>query len=226
MGFGGFFDGVGEAGSYLPIVKFDARSGRISRRDRENGENHDVDITRSFKAIIDCENAEIGFINFNTGGAPQFRMSRFADHTPVEKPTDEGFKRGVRFIVKLSKECGGDVREFASNAGAFLDGASALDDAFTAGVKENPGKLPVVVLKDTVAKTSSGGAMKTTNYVPVFEIVSWVKRPDDLVYKPRNAPSASVASASVASGPVSSGPASTGSTKVAAPAGYDEDDFG
>lgn len=225
MGFGGFFDGVGEGGSYLPIVKYDARSGRISRRDRENGENHDVDITRNFKAIIDCENAEVGFINFNTGGAPEFRLSRYADNAPVEKPTGEGFKRGVRFIVKLSKECGGDVREFASNAGAFLDGASALDDAYAAGVKDNPGKLPVVVLKDTVAKTSSGGAMKTTNYVPVFEIVSWVKRPDDLVYKPRNAPSASVASASASSSP---GPASTGSTKVSAPAMAveDEDDFG
>ena len=166
----------------------------------------------------------MGFINFNTGGAPEFKLSRYADNAPVEKPTAEGFKRGVRFIVKLSKECGGDVREFASNAGAFLDGASALDDAYTAGVKENPGKLPVIVLKDTVAKTSSGGAMKTTNYVPVFEIVSWVKRPDDLVYKPRNAPSASVASASVAS--ASSGPASTGSTKVSAPVANDEDDFG
>ena len=37
MAFGGFFDGVGEGGSFLPIVKYDARSGRISRRDRENG---------------------------------------------------------------------------------------------------------------------------------------------------------------------------------------------
>jgi len=220
MAFGGFFDGVGEAGSYLPIIKYDARSGRLSRRERENGESNDVDITRNFKAIFDFENVEIGWINFNTGGAPDFRVARYADGTSVAKPeVEEGeinhFKRGVRLVVKLSKECGGDVREFASNAAAFLDGTKALMDAYEKGVKANPGKLPVVEFKDSIAKTSSGGALKTTNYVPMWEITDWVKRPADLVYTPRSssAPSSS-----------SNGPASTGSTKVSAPAG--DDDFG
>jgi hypothetical protein len=221
MAFGGFFDGVGEGGSFLPIIKYDARSGRISRRDRENGENNDVDITRSFKAIFDFENVEIGWINFNTGGAPEFRVARYADGITVDKPTSEGFKRGVRFVVKLSKDCGGDVREFASNAAAFLDGAKTLMDSYEKGSKENAGKLPVVELKDSIAKTSAGGALKTTNYVPVWEITGWVKRPDDLVYTAR---SSSTPSASPSEGQSSSGPASTGATKVAPPAG--DDDFG
>ena len=215
MAFGGFFDSVGEGASFLPIIKYDARSGRISRRDRENGENNDVDITRNFKAIFDFENVEIGWINFNTGGAPDFRLSRYADGASIGKPDGEGFKRGVRLVVKLSKECGGDVREFTSNAAAFLDGAKALMDSYELGSKTNPGKLPVVELKDSIAKASSGGALKTTNYVPVWEITGWVKRPDDLVYTARSSSSSS---------PSSSGPVSTGSTKVAAPA--DEDDFG
>ena len=215
MAFGGFFDGVGEGGSFLPIIKYDARSGRISRRDRENGENSDVDITKSFKAIFDFENVEIGWINFNTGGAPEYRVARYADGAAVDKPTGEGFKRGVRLVIKLSKECGGDIRELSSNAAAFLDGAKALMDAYEKGSKENAGKLPVVELKDSVAKTSSGGALKTTNYVPVWEITGWVKRPEDLVYTARSssAPSSS-----------SEGPVATGSTKVSAPAG--DDDFG
>lgn len=214
--FGGFFDGVGEGGNFLPIIKYDARSGRISRRDRDNGETREVDVTRNFKAIFDFENVEIGWINFNTGGAPEFRVARFADGAPVDKPAAEGFKRGVRFVIKLSKECGGDIREFASNAAAFLDGAKSLMEAYESGKGANAGKLPVVELKDTVAKTSSGGAMKTTNYVPVWEITGWVKRPEDLVYTGRSssAPSSS-----------SSGPADTGSTKVSAPES-DEDDFG
>lgn len=215
MAFGGFFDGVGEGGSFLPIIKYDARSGRISRRDRENGENNDVDITRNFKAIFDFENVEIGWINFNTGGAPDFRVSRYADGASIDKPTGEGFKRGVRFVIKLSKECGGDIREFASNAAAFLEGAKSLMDAYEKGSKENAGKLPVVGLKDSTPKTSSGGAVKTTNYVPVWEITGWVKRPEDLIYTAR---SSSAHSSS------SEGPAATGSTKVSAPAG--EDDFG
>jgi hypothetical protein len=218
MAFGGFFDGVGEGGTFLPIIKYDSRSGRISRRDRENGENNDVDITKNFKAIFDFENVEIGWINFNTGGAPDFRVARYADGVSVDKPAGEGFKRGVRFVVKLSKDCGGDTREFASSAGAFLDGAKGLMDAYEAGVKSNAGKLPVVELKDTVAKTSTGGSMKTTNYVPVWEIVSWVKRPEGFDYVPRS--QASEASAKNAE------PASTGSTKVAPPAAGGEDDFG
>lgn len=212
--FNGFFDNVGGGANFLPIVKFDSRSGRISRRDRDNGETTEVDITKTFRAIVDFENVEIGYINFSTGGAPDFRMVRMADGTAVENP-GEGYKRGVRFVVKLSKECGGDVREFASNAAAFLDGAKRLAEAYNAGVKENPGKLPVVVLEDSVAKTTGEGARKSTNYSPVFTIVSWAKRPDDLVYTSRNSSPSQAAS----------GPASTGSTKVAAPVD-DESDFG
>lgn len=207
--FGGFFDGVGAGGAdFLPIVKFDSRSGRISRRDRENGETTEVDITKNFKAIVDFPNVEVGYINFSTGGAPDFRMSRLSDGVTVDNP-GEGYKRGVRFVIKLSKECGGDVREFASNAAAFLDGAKKLADAYTAGVKDNPDKLPVIVLEDSVSRTTGEGARKSTNYSPVFKIVSWVARPADLQYKPRG----SVSTQSTAQ----SSPPSTGSTKVSAP---------
>jgi len=216
--FGGFFDGVGTGGAdFLPIVKFDSRSGRISRRDRANGETTEVDITKTFKAIIDFPNVEVGFINFSTGGAPDFRMVRLADGVSIDNPGD-GYKRGVRFILKLSKECGGDVREFASNAAAFLDGAKKLADAYNEGVKSNPDKLPVVVLKDAVAKTSGEGARKSTNYSPVFEITGWVPRPSDLVYKARGS-STNPTETSISS------PPSTGSTKVSAPT-EDWADFG
>lgn len=215
MAFDGFFDSVGEGNSFLPIIKYDARSGRLSRRDRENGENNDIDITRSFKAIFDFDNVEIGWINFNTGGAPDYRVRRYADGVKVDKPSEEGFKRGFRLVLKLSKECGGDVREFSSNAAACLDGIKNLMDSYDTGSKSNAGKLPVVEFKDSVAKSSSGGALKTTNYVPVWEIVGWVKRPDDLVYTARGSSSSSSSSSS---------PAFTGSTRVSAPA--DADDFG
>lgn len=212
MSFGGFFDSVGGSGAdFLPIVKYDARSGRVARRDRENGETHEVDITKNFKAIFDFDNVEIGWINFATGGAPDFRMSRFADGGNIDKPGDD-FKRGVRWVIKLSKECGGDIREFASNAAAFLDGAKKLHDDYVAQSKDHEGKLPVVVFKDSVAKTSGEGARKSTNYVPVFEITGWVPRPADLVYKARS------------SSVNSSTPPSTGSTKVSAP--VDDESFG
>jgi hypothetical protein len=218
-GFDGMFDNVGSGGGgdFLPIVKYDARAGRISRVDRENGESIPTDITNNFKAVFDFENVEVGFIKFAAGMAPDFRLSRFYDRKPVPDPKGD-YKPGVRFVIKLAKECGGDIREIASNAGAFLDAAKKLHVEYEAGVKENAGKLPVIALDGVNAKTSGEGQKKSTNYVPVFKIVSWVKRPDDLVYVARGS---SVAS----SQEETSSPPSTGSTKVAAPAGGD-DDFG
>lgn len=215
MAFGGFFDDVKSGGDFYPYVKYDAKSGRISRADKVNGEKSEVDITKNFKAIFDFENVEIGWSIFPLGAAPDFKMRKMSEGVNIPKP-GEGYKRAVRWIIKLSKDCGGDVREFSSNAIAFMDGAKKLCDDYDQGVKQNPGKLPVVKFVDSVATPSKGGALKVTNYAPVFEITDWVPRPVDLIYKSR--------SSSESSAPASTGPASTGSTKVAAPS--DEDDFG
>lgn len=201
--------------NFLPIVKFDARSGRIFRRDRENNENVDVDITKSFKAVVDFENLEVGFINFNTGGAPHFAMATYGDPMP-EKPSPD-HKPGVRFVAKLASTCGGDVREMASNAKAFLIGIDALHNDYLAGAAKNAGKLPVIALTDSVPVVSGEGAKRTTNYSPVFEITGWVNRPDDLGGSTRVAATAKAT------------PPATGASKVAAPskkAPADDEDFG
>lgn len=197
-------------GDFLPIVKYDARAGKMFRVDRVNGESTPVDISRSFKAVFDLEHLETGWIDFETG-APQFAMSVLGSGPKPEKPSDS-YREGVRFIVKLGKDCGGDVREFASTAKAFMRGLDKLHDEYKATANSNSGKLPVVALEDTVAITSGEGARKSTNYAPVFKIVSWVARPEDLVHKERSSPTKATT------------PPSTGSTKVAAPS--DEDDFG
>lgn len=207
-------------GDYLPIVKYDARSGRIFRRDRANGENTDVDITRSFKAVFDFENMETGFIDFATGGAPSYSMTRYGSNEKPEQPT-QNHRPGVRILIKLNKDCGGDVREVSSCAKAFLRGFDGAHDAYLAGVTANEGKLPVFVLKDTIAHTSGEGARKSTNYVPVFEIVGWVKRPDDLIYKGRD----STPAPKQAYQEQRSAAPSTGSTR-AAPPSSDDDDLG
>lgn len=215
-----FFDDVSSlssgASKFLPIIKYDARSGRMSRVDRDNGENTSVDITRSFKAIFDFENMEGGYIRFVAGVAPDFRLSRLVDNTPVPNPGD-GYKKGVRLIVKLSKDCGGDIREIASNAQAFVRAIKKLYAEYLEAAPKNPGKLPAVIMTDSTPHTSGEGAMKSTNYVPVFEISGWVNRPDDLVYTARSSSSDSESFTVSASAP------STGSTRVSAPSA---DDFG
>lgn len=210
-------------GNFLPIIKYDARAGRMFRVDREDGVSVPVDITRNFKAVFDFENLEVGYINFDTGSAPDFVMVHYSEGLP-EKPSDK-HRQGLRLTVKLAGELGGDVREMAGTSRAIITGVDALHDAYLAGATSNAGKLPVVVLADTVAVESGSGTKKSTNYQPVFEIVGWVKRPGGLDAKERAASPA----------PMRSAPPATGSTRAAPPAAApkakppamaEEEDFG
>lgn len=223
MAFG--FNYVSSAGEIVPIVKFDARAGRFFRVDRSDGVNYPVDITGSFKAVMDFENIEVGFIHFPAGAAPEFKVA------PIGQPMPENpggnFRQGIRMMLKLGKDCGGDVREIASTAKAVLGAFDTCHTEYMAGVKANPGKLPVVSLSTTVpivtqGRNPEGNAVKTTNYAPVFKITGWVDRPADLVFTPKNG---SAAPAPAPAAPVSA--PSTGSTLVTAPAStLLDDDFG
>jgi len=85
-------------------------------------------------------------------------------------------------------------------------------------VKANPGKLPVVIMSETIPIVSEGKGQKSTNYCPKFEIVQWAPRPVDLEAQPRPAASA---------GRPANTPPSTGSTKATPPANTaDDDEFG
>ena len=211
----------GSGGNFLPIVKYDARAGRMFRVDREDGVSVPVDITRNFKAVFDFENLEVGYINFDTGSAPDFVMVPHGEGLP-DKPSDK-HRQGLRLTMKLASELGGDVREMAGTSAALIKGIDALHDMYLSGASANAGKLPVVALADTVAVESGSGTKKSTNYQPVFEVVGWVKRPSGLEPKGQAA----------APAPARSAPPATGSTRAAppaakpkAPAMADEEDFG
>lgn len=210
---------VSSGSDFLPICKYDSRAGRMYKRDRDpSGEWVQTDITKNFKAVFDFASAnfEIGWMNFNTGGAPEFTMVPHGEPMPAQPSPNH--KQGCRVLIMLSKDLDGSVREIASNAKAFLRGISDLHDEYLAKLPGNEGKLPVVTLEDTVAISTGNGATKTTNYSPVFAIKSWIDRPAQLVAKakPKVAP------------PVQSAPAPvTGSVKVAPPSPADSgDDFG
>ena len=227
MAFG--FSYESNAGEIVPVLKFDARAGRFFRVDRSDGQNNPVDITQKFKAVMDFENVEVGYINFPAGAAPEFRM------VPIGSPMPENpggkFRQGIRMMLKLGKDCGGDIREIATTAKAVLNAFDTCHNEYLAGAKANRDKLPVVELDvddngnkriipiETRGKDERGNPVKTTNYAPVFKIASWVNRPDDLVFVPKGG------GAAPASAPAPTTPPSTGSTPVAAPAAAD-DDFG
>lgn len=231
-----FDDNDAAAGTFLPIIKFDARSGRVKRIDRQDGDNVEVDISNNFKAVFDMENIDVGWMKFTNGSAPSYSMVRWGSALP-ERP-DEDHRRGFRVLMKLGKDCGGDIREMSGSAKSLLQGFNALHDLYLAQASANPGKLPVVSynMSDAIPVITETRQGKNTNYAPDFRIVSWVARPTDLqpvepqktVQKPTAAAATPAAAAPPPARPAAQAAPATGSTRVNPPAqkAVDEDDFG
>ena len=106
----GFSTAPSKGGDFTPIVKFDARAGRIFRMDRieNNGNftNEAVDITHSFKAIADFERMEAGWMLFASGIAPDIKVAPIGNEFPA-RPSEK-HRHGVRLMIKLAKDCSGD----------------------------------------------------------------------------------------------------------------------
>jgi len=209
---------------FPPIIKYDARSGRITRMDRLQDESGNfysepVDITATFKALADFENVETGWILFPTTGAPDFKLVPIGSLIPQQPTPDH--KNGVRFMLKLSPACGGDkpIREIAGNSKAFLGGVEAVYTQYLREKDANPGKLPVITMEKSTPVKNAGGS---TNYHPVFRISGWSER-KDLKFVPKGV-TPSQASQSL---PSTGTAPSTGTTRAAAPApAMADDDFG
>ena len=151
----GFSTEPNTGGDFLPIVKYDARAGRMFRIDRiDTGQgfiSEPIDITANFKAIVDFENLETGWIAFG-GGRPDFKLVRIGHALPPRPAaTDERgkplYSNGIRFMLKLSKECGGakPIREIAGVAKAFVGGIEQVYIQYQTEHGANVGKLPVIV---------------------------------------------------------------------------------
>lgn len=226
----GFSTEPSAGGDFLPIVKYDARAGRLFRVDRTDSGNgfvtDAVDITASFKAIVDFENVEVGWIDFPAGSAPHFALVPMGSQLP-DRPSLR-HKNGVRFLLKLAKDCGGakPVREIAGTSKAFLSGVEAIFNTYQAEKAANAGKLPVIVLEKTTPIKSGSGDKQSTNYQPTFRISGWAPR-GDLVFQPKGASAPAQQQTTQAAGTAPS----TGSTRVdppkqAAPEMAGADDFG
>jgi hypothetical protein len=63
-----------------------------------------------------------------------------------------------------------------STAAALWNGIDELHEAYLAGLKANPGKLPLVALSDI----NETGNPLGPSFEPKFEITKWVPRPADL----------------------------------------------
>ena len=167
-------------------VQYDARAGRLFKVDREqdrdgNWISNKVESRFPFKAIMDLENIEVGYIKFATGSV-DFQMVKIGEPKP-QRPTEmidgkNAYKEGLR-VLMYSKALGG-VRELSHTAACVLGAIDKVHTEYMAQRAQNVGLVPVVEWQDTIAIVTGQGAKKSTNYAPLLQIVQWVQRPADL----------------------------------------------
>ena len=98
----GFGLNLNITGDFLPIVKIDARTGRILRVDRDDGgEQRLVDMTDVFEGVFDLAHAEAGWAYFEDGQAPDFLMEPIGKPLPQRPSKDH--RQGVRLRDAVDK---------------------------------------------------------------------------------------------------------------------------
>jgi len=171
-------------GDFRDIIKYDARAGRLFRVDRDvAGNKTPVDITGpQTKFAIDFGSLEVGYVAFTASG-PDRRMVPYGRALPPQPDTkDETGKPTHRpgFYVLVGGNAVGGVREWCSNAAILLNALDELYNVYAQRPEAVQGKIPVVAIVRTEAVTSGKGAQKSTNYRPLFEIVTWTDRMEDM----------------------------------------------
>lgn len=179
---------MNSGGDFKPVVKYDARAGRMHRVDRTDQGKQETEITNGFKAIFDLANIDVGWVRWTEGGAPEWSTVKVGQTKP-QKPSND-HKPVFRCDIKLASTLGGDVREFASSANCVIAAMDQLYDACNKAPEFGAGKLPVVALTGATMVKSGTGQKTSTNYAPNFVIAAWIDRPAELMAKPANVVSA------------------------------------
>ena len=178
---------AGSTADRVPVLAYNAKSGRLALHDRMQGNDGKwctvkTDVTRSEPAFsVDFGTLEVGFIHFASDRAPLFVLAPYGQPGPsepespgIDASTGKPLRCKPGFRVPVIGRAIGGVREFAGNSVALITGMNALHDDYESAPEARAGKLPLVKMTD-VLEIRSGA---TSNYQPVFEIVSWVDRLD------------------------------------------------
>ena len=158
----------GGSADFIQYVKYNAKAGRWYCK-HDDGEAEVKQLT----AIFDLPGIKTGNFKYAAGMAPDYRFDSSVGE--CDAANDEGYKRGF-YVLMFSPKTLGGVREFSSNAGSVNEAMNDLFSEFEEAPESKEGKYPVVTCDDVVPVENKHG----TNYKPVFKIVKWVDRPDDI----------------------------------------------
>jgi hypothetical protein len=178
-------------GDFLPICKFDARSGKFFKVEKVPGQQaNDIELVPGTKFAIDFGTLEAGWTTFTTQGPIRHMQPYIDGQAPIAQPPDKDAEGKMiyrpAFYVKLAGNALDGVREWIGASAAVMN---AMDDLYTQ-VSHAPemaaGQIPIVSIPSTVAIKSGTGARSSTNYAPVFKLEGWTPRPD--ILGPRTVP--------------------------------------
>jgi hypothetical protein len=175
----GFNTETNASGSkFLPVVKFDAKSGDMLAVNREPAgdgtwEKNEVEISFPVKVIMALDDIEMGWITFS----PNYHavMVKAGERFPAKPGND--YKQAARIKIFL-KEHG--LREFTPTSKTVLRAVDTLHDQFIEQAPANQGKVPVVTIEGTEVvkiKTPEG---ELRFKAPKWSITSWVTPPSEM----------------------------------------------
>lgn len=178
-------------GDFLNIVKYDARSGKLFKVEKQPGaQAQDIELPPGTKFAIDFATLEAGWVTFTTQGPVRHMQPYIDGQPPITQPPDkdaEGkmtFRPG--FYVKLAGNAIDGVREWIGASAAVMNAMDDLYNLFVQAPEAAQGQIPIVSIPSTVAIKSGTGARSSTNYAPVLRIDGWTVRPD--ILGPRTVP--------------------------------------
>ncbi len=179
--------GNGGQRKFLPIVKFDAKSGdflAIDRTPQPDGtwEKEEHEIKMPTHVVCDFAALEVGWIGF-VENRFDYVMTKPGSKFPACPSPDH--KQGVRLRM-FFKDFG--LREFSHTSKNVLRVIDALHTTYEQEAPKNPGKLPVIEISgtETVKLQTKQGELRFK--VPAMEIVKWVAPPKEMAEQAAPAP--------------------------------------
>ena len=172
-------------GDFLPIVKYDARSGRFFKVDKLPGQQGvDTEIPAGTTFAVDFGTLEAGWVTFGAQG-PVRKMRPYIEGEetipqPQEKDSDGKLIFRPGFYVKLAGNALDGIREWIGASAAVMNAMDDLYQTFAVAPEAASGKIPLICIASTTAIRSGAGTRSSTNYAPVFQVNGWVDRPEGL----------------------------------------------
>jgi hypothetical protein len=187
MALGINFGGEGNGGSkFLPVVKFDAKSGdfiAVNREPQADGtwEKTEAEIELPVKAVADFAGLQVGWVAF----APTYSsaMAPAGEKMPMKPSQDH--KQAVSLKL-FFKEHG--LREFTPTSKTVLRVIDQLHDQFLQQADDHKGKMPVVEFQGTETVKISTPQGELRFKAPTCRIAGWVDAPPAFAEAPKPAP--------------------------------------